>query len=87
MKDPKTIEHDPDEVPRKRTWFWDAGIWFLCLFLIALLWLGRWLTGLDFDWYQLALAFGTGAILAAWVIETTGNKVPASWRGKPPGSR
>ncbi|MBZ3693254.1 hypothetical protein [Phyllobacterium calauticae] len=36
------------------------------------------------DWWALALGGLAGMTLTAWAIEITGNKVPDSWRTKPP---
>lgn len=65
------IDHNPYEKrPTNRIW-WAAWT------IVALLWFGQWYSG--FDWPQIMLGVGTGAILAAWAIEITGNKVPESW--------
>lgn len=77
------IDHDPDEVPHKPSWFWDAGIYWIVWGMVALLWAHQFYFN-TIDWYQIALGFGTGGVLATWAINITGNKIPDSWRGKPP---
>lgn len=74
----KLIEHDPNEF--KRDWTWpSAGI------LLGIIWVGFLLTQ-PFDWYSFALGGLTIGLLVAWAIDVTGNKVPESWRRKPPRS-
>jgi hypothetical protein len=70
------IEHNPNE---KRP---TNAIWWALWPAIALLWLATWYFW-GFDWHQLALGVGTGATLAGWAIDITGNKTPESWRGNP----
>lgn len=82
MGDWMIIEHDPDELPRKKSWYWDRGIYLIAWGGLALLWIMQIKDG--FNWEQIALGFGTGAIFIATAIEITGNKLPTSWRGKPP---
>lgn len=73
------IEHDPNEPKIDRTPF----KWWPAWLVVALIWFGEWYYGY-FDWGQIILGLGTGVMLTAWAIETTGNKVPESWRRKPP---
>lgn len=73
----RVIEHDPEEPPRDAS----RSPWGLLAFLIALLWAG-YLYSFSADWVSIGLGFGTGGIFMAWGLEVTGNKVPASWRGK-----
>lgn len=70
------IEHIPGE---KRP---TNAIWWVLWPGIALLWAGCLYFGL-LDRVSVLLGLGTGAILATWAIEVTGNRVPESWRGKP----
>jgi len=78
-REPPLIEHNPNE--GKRDWTWAIG-WVV----VALMWAGYW-TYLPFQWEGIMLGLGTGICLACWAIDITGNKVPESWRGKPPRSR
>lgn len=74
----KTIDHDPNEPKPDRS----RGPWRVIWPIIGLLWI--WYFYFEpFNWASIAIGFGTGAILAAWAIEITGNKIPDSWRGKP----
>lgn len=75
------IDHDPDEQKIDR----GPGPWRLAFPLLILLWVGYLYTA-PFDWHSIAIGLATGVIVTAWAIETTGNKVPASWRSKPPGA-
>lgn len=75
------IEHDSDEPPVDRT----PGPWKWAAVVLVLLW-AWYLYFMPFAWHGIALGFMTGGIFTAWVIEITGNKVPASWRGKPSGA-
>lgn len=75
------IDHDPEEPKIDR----GPGPWRSALVVIALLWAG-YLYSFVPDWTAIALGVGTGGVLVAWAIEITGNKVPASWRTKPPRS-
>lgn len=71
------IEHDPNETPRRRS----PLIYWVAWLMIVLLWVGQWyFDGLD--WEQILLGFITGAMITAWAIEITGNKMPDSWGGK-----
>lgn len=85
MKDDQIIiEHDPDEIPRKRSWYWDrGGIYWVGLGLVALAWAGQ-LYFSATDWYQIALGFFTGGMLATYAMCITGNSPPDSWSGKQP---
>lgn len=80
MTEPPIIDHIPNE---KRA---GNGIWWVIWPLVAVGWIG---TGyfFGFDWHQIALGAFTGGVLATWAIEITGNKVPDSWRSKPPRNR
>lgn len=71
----QTVEHDPDEPPRDRS----RSPWPVLIPMVVLLWLG-YLTQFTPDWTGICLGLGTGAIIATWAIEVTGNKVPRSWR-------
>jgi hypothetical protein len=69
------IDHDPDEPPRdSANWVYPAAS-----VILALGWLLTWYTA-GLSWHQIGMGFGTGAIFMAWAIESTGNKVPPSWR-------
>lgn len=76
-----TIDHDPNEPPVDRgpgPWRW--------VFPVLLLGVGLNFFTRGLDWVSLAGGFALGAVFSAWVIEITGNKVPDSWRTKPPRS-
>ncbi|OCP36732.1 hypothetical protein BC360_05080 [Ensifer sp. LC163] len=75
------IDHDPDEPKIDR----GPGPWRWVFPILAVGWAG-YLHAFTFDWTSIALGAGTGAVIMAWAIEITGNKVPESWRTKPPGS-
>jgi hypothetical protein len=68
----KLIEHDPNENRPQSN-----SVWWVLWPLIGLQWVG-YLYFQPADWWGLALGLGTGAILATWAVEMTGNKVP-SW--------
>lgn len=69
------INHDPDEPPRdKANWVYPAA-----LVMLAIGWGLQWYVE-GFNWAQIGLGFGTGAIFMAWAIESTGNKIPPLWR-------
>lgn len=72
----KQIDHDPNEFKRD-------GTWPLAGLFLAVLWAGFLYTQ-TFDWYSFALGGLTIGLLVAWAIDVTGNKVPESWRSKPP---
>ena len=78
-REPPIIDHNENEKRPTNT------IWWVIWPIVALGWLG---TGYSFgfDWHQIALGVFTGLVLATWAIEITGNKVPDSWRSKPPRS-
>jgi hypothetical protein len=73
------IDHDPHE---RRP---DNRIWWVLWPIIAFCWVVFYWNGM-IDWRSVALGGFTAGVLATWAIEITGNKVPDSWRGKPPGS-
>lgn len=61
------IDHNKNERrPTNRLW------WALWGFMIVL-W-GGFATLIGFDWPQILLGMGTGAVLAAWATDLTGNK-------------
>lgn len=37
------------------------------------------------DWRSVLLGAATAGVFVSWAVDITGNRVPASWRGKPPG--
>lgn len=72
-KDPPLIDHNPHE--KRQT----NAIWWVLWPAVALLWVA----GFYFEFLDrtsILLGLGTGAMLATWAIEITGNKVPESWR-------
>lgn len=73
------IDHNPNE-RRPPKWFWWA-----IFAVIAGLWLLQARHG--FEWDQVMLGLGTGALLVGWVAETYGLDTPESWRRKPPRQR
>lgn len=73
----KEIDHNPNE--RRET----NGIWWLLGLGLAFNW-AVYFYFRDFDWWSVAMGGASGLILATWAIEITGNKIPDSWRGKPP---
>lgn len=69
------IEHDPDEPPRDTAhWVYPAAF-----VMLSIGWGLTWYTE-GFDWYQIGLGALTGGIFMAWAIESTGNRIPPSWR-------
>lgn len=76
------IEHDSNEPKIDRTTFKWWPLWLLVVFVwgVQLVQEGA----ESFDWGQIALGGLTAGVLVLWAIETTGNKVPDSWRRKPP---
>ena len=56
-RDPKTIEHIPNE-KRPPKWIWKAGF-----ALVATLWAFQAFNG--FDWPQIMLGIGTGVLLVS----------------------
>lgn len=76
----REIDHDPNEVKIDRNfpapWKWLA--------LIILLSGAAYFYANKPDWWALALGGLAGMTLTGWAIEITGNKVPDSWRSKPP---
>lgn len=74
------IDHDPNEPPRDRS----KSPWPFAAIGLVLLW--AWYAYfMQADWISIGLGFGTGIVFASWAVDVTGNRVPASWRGKPPG--
>jgi hypothetical protein len=76
------INHDPHEPPRDTS----KSPWLIVAIIGALMWLWLWYFE-EIHWLQVGVGFFTGMMFMAWGIEVTGNKVPASWRRKTPGSR
>ncbi len=73
----QTIDHDPQEPKIDRTpgpWRW---VFPLLLFGVGVTALTR-----GMDWVSFAGGIALGCTLAGWAIETTGNRVPASWKQK-----
>lgn len=68
------IEHEPRE--KRPTW----TIWWLAWGIVIGLWAITIFGDRTVDWENAMLGIGTGALLATWAIEITGNKVPSSWR-------
>lgn len=75
------IEHDNDEpqIDRKFPSPWKF-LFPMLAFGFGLAWFG----GYRFDFVSICLGLAVGGSLALWAIEITGNKVPDSWRTKPP---
>lgn len=74
------IEHDPEEPPRDTS----KSPWLLVAIMLVLIWSGLFYL-YEPAWLQLGIGALTGAMIMAWGVDITGNKVPASWRGKPAG--
>lgn len=68
---PMQIDHNRHE---KRP---TNSVWWILWPLIALLWAGYFYFNTP-EWWPLFLGLGTGAMLATWAIEITGNKWPFS---------
>lgn len=69
------IDHDKYEPPVDRTpgpWRWVVPI------VLATVALNAYANGVD--WLSFACGAGAGIVGTAWILEITGNKVPASWR-------
>jgi hypothetical protein len=82
MEKPPIIDHDPHEPKYDRgrgPWWWVFPVLLVAVLLNAY-------TGM-LDWPSFAGGVAVGAVLAAWAIEITGNKVPDSWRSNSPRSR
>lgn len=75
------IDHDPNEPPVDRT----PGPWRWVMAILIVGWAG-YLYSFPVDWRSIALGVLTGAAIVAWAVDITGNKIPASWRGKPTGT-
>lgn len=75
MREPPTIEHNPHE---KRQPWW---LWWVAWAFIGVAWIGHAMTS-EFSWTDVALGGWTGMMLVAWVADTAGLDVPASWRRK-----
>lgn len=71
------IDHDPNEPDFDRT----RGPWRVILPILALATIANVYLGL-MNWPSFIGGVGVGAVLAAWAIEVTGNKIPESWRNK-----
>lgn len=71
----KEIDHNPNET-RETNAIW----WLLLAFQVF-----GWSIAIYYDkidWVSAIAGVGSGAVLATWAIEITGNKTPESWRGK-----
>lgn len=66
------IEHDPEEPPRDRTGY---AVYWANFALLALFWTGTLMLDI-LNWGTVALGVWTGAFIAIWSIDITGNKVP-----------
>lgn len=75
------IDHDPNETPR-RSWYWDKGIYLIAWGGVAFIWAMQLKDG--FNWEQIGIGAFTGVVFILSVINYTGNKLPGSWRDKPP---
>lgn len=53
----------------------EPPIWTMLLIMMSLGWFGYFSNNAP-DWWGISLAIATGASLAGWAIEITGNKVP-----------
>ena len=72
------IDHDPKEPETDRA----ISPWPALWPLLALLW-GWYLYFIAFDWYSLALGFGTGIVVTASVIDRSMRRNPRYWRVRP----
>lgn len=72
----KLIEHDPNANKRK------PSVWAPVFTILAALW-GASLFYFSLDWHSVLLGLGTGAVIAGWAVEMTGNKVPPWMSGLP----
>jgi hypothetical protein len=75
----QTIDHDPQEPKRG----YKPVSWWALLAVGACIWIGL-LTSGQFSWYNVCVGLFSGAMVATWAIEITGNKVPDSWKQKRP---
>lgn len=75
----KQIDHDPKEPKVDR----GPGPWKMVIPALSVVFLLNLLTR-DIDWVSLCLGVFIGVVLLAWAVDITGNKIPDSWRGKPP---
>ncbi len=71
------IDHDPNEPKIDRSDF----PWWAAWVMVAFVWV-CYLSFHVFDWYSIAVGGLTVGILTGWAVDTTGNKVPDSWRKK-----
>ncbi len=69
------IDHDPNEPKIDRT----KGPWLMMWIIIAVAWAG-YIYSFAFNWPSIALGLMTGAGVAMWACDVTGNKVPDSWK-------
>ncbi|MDX3929092.1 MAG: hypothetical protein QHC90_25240 [Shinella sp.] len=76
------IDHDPDEPKIDR----GPGPWKIAIPVLVVIAAINFVTR-DIDWISLCLGLAIGGGIVAWAVDITGNKVPDSWRSKPPGSR
>lgn len=66
------IDHDPTEPPRDRS---GPKVYWITFIFLAVLWLITLATG-SLSWGTVLLGVWTGAFVAAWAIDMTGNKTP-----------
>lgn len=70
------IDHDPNEPKIDRSDF----PWWAAWVMLALCW--TYFLSHEIDWASLMAGGATMGILILWAVDTTGNKVPDSWRKK-----
>jgi hypothetical protein len=73
----KQIDHNPHEARETN------AIWWILWTFILLGWITTYFLGV-IHWHSVFLGAASGLVLASWSIEITGDKVPDSWRRKPP---
>lgn len=73
------IDHDPEEPNIDR----GPGPWKIAVPVVVLMWALN-LYSRPIDWVSVGLGLVTGIVFIAWMIDITGNKIPDSWRSKPP---